>query len=56
MFYSQIILAKKGPLGSIWIAAHMDKKLNKNQITSTDIGSSVESIMEVKEGGFPCYT
>jgi hypothetical protein len=46
MFYSQIILAKKGPLGSIWIAAHMDKKLNKNQISSTDIASSVESIIE----------
>jgi hypothetical protein len=29
MFYSQIILAKKGPLGKIWLAAHWDKKLTK---------------------------
>jgi cohesin complex subunit SCC1 len=45
MFYSQIILAKKGPLGKIWLAAHWgDKKLNRPQIFATDIASSVESI------------
>lgn len=45
MFYSQIILAKKGPLGKIWIAAHWDKKLNKAQIFQTNINTSVgESI------------
>lgn len=41
MFYSQIILAKKGPLGKIWIAAHWDKKLNKAQIFQTNINTSV---------------
>ena len=41
VFYSQIILAKKGPLGKIWLAAHWDKKLTKSQIFQTDIGSSV---------------
>lgn len=46
MFYSQIILAKKGPLGKIWLAAHWgDKKLGRPQIFSTDIASSVESIV-----------
>ncbi|CAI5728770.1 unnamed protein product [Peronospora effusa] len=45
MFYSQIILAKKGPLGKIWLAAHWDKKLNKQQIFTADIHSSVESIV-----------
>ncbi|CAH0521831.1 unnamed protein product [Peronospora belbahrii] len=45
MFYSQIILAKKGPLGKIWLAAHWDKKLNKQQIFTTDIHSSVQSIV-----------
>ncbi|KAL3665645.1 hypothetical protein V7S43_009081 [Phytophthora oleae] len=45
MFYSQIILAKKGPLGKIWLAAHWDKKLNKQQIFTADIHSSVQSIM-----------
>mmetsp|Transcript_34292 Transcript_34292/g.77518 ORF Transcript_34292/g.77518 Transcript_34292/m.77518 type:complete len:109 (-) Transcript_34292:1235-1561(-) len=29
MFYSQIILAKKGPLGKIWLAAHWDKKTHQ---------------------------
>lgn len=46
MFYSQIILAKKGPLGKIWLAAHWgDKKLARPQIFSTDISHSVESIV-----------
>ena len=46
MFYSQIILAKKGPLGKIWLAAHWDKKLTKVQIFQTDIPRSVESIIK----------
>ncbi|KAG7382174.1 Double-strand-break repair protein rad21 [Phytophthora pseudosyringae] len=45
MFYSQIILAKKGPLGKIWLAAHWDKKLNKKQIFTADIHSSVQNIV-----------
>ena len=45
MFYSQIILAKKGPLGKVWLAAHWgDKKLGRQQIFSTDIAASVDSI------------
>lgn len=45
MFYSQVILARKGPLGKIWLAAHFDKKLTKNQIFATDITESVESVL-----------
>jgi cohesin complex subunit SCC1 len=46
MFYSQIILAKKGPLGKVWLAAHWgDKKLGRPQIFSTDISASVDSIV-----------
>eukprot|EP00562_Extubocellulus_spinifer_P000324 CAMPEP_0178483070 /NCGR_PEP_ID=MMETSP0696-20121128/7046_1 /TAXON_ID=265572 /ORGANISM="Extubocellulus spinifer, Strain CCMP396" /LENGTH=820 /DNA_ID=CAMNT_0020110579 /DNA_START=151 /DNA_END=2613 /DNA_ORIENTATION=+ len=46
MFYSQIILAKKGPLGKVWLAAHWgDKKLGRPAIFSTDIATSVESIV-----------
>lgn len=45
MFYSQIILAKKGPLGKVWLAAHWgDKKLGRKQIFNTDICASVDSI------------
>ena len=46
MFYSQIILAKKGPLGQLWLAAHFqDRKLSRPQIFATDISASVESIV-----------
>ena len=45
MFYSQIILAKKGPLGMIWLASHWLEKLKKNQILATDIETSVQSIV-----------
>ncbi|KAF2292040.1 hypothetical protein GH714_000290 [Hevea brasiliensis] len=41
----QFILAKKGPLGTIWIAAHLERKLRKNQVADTDIGVSVDSIL-----------
>lgn len=41
MFYSEFVLTKKGPLAKIWLAAHWDKKLSKNQITETDISTSV---------------
>ena len=46
MFYSQIILAQKGPLSKIWLAAHWDKKLTKQQIFTADIHSSVQSIVD----------
>ena len=49
MFYSQLILAKKGPLGRIWLAAHFQKKLNKKEIFSTSIHESVESIISPDE-------
>ncbi|CAM9145063.1 unnamed protein product [Chrysoparadoxa australica] len=45
MFYSQIILAKKGPLGKIWLASHYEKKLTKTQIFQTSIMSSVDSVI-----------
>ncbi|KAF2292028.1 hypothetical protein GH714_000236 [Hevea brasiliensis] len=41
----RFILAKKGPLGTIWIAAHLERKLRKNQVADTDIGVSVDSIL-----------
>jgi N terminus of Rad21 / Rec8 like protein len=46
MFYSQVILAKKGPLGKVWLAAHWgDKKLARPQIFATDIAASVDNIV-----------
>jgi hypothetical protein len=37
MFFADFVLFKKGELGRIWLAAHWDKKLTKNQIFNTDI-------------------
>ena len=45
MFYSQVILARKGPLGKIWLAAHFDRKLTKNQVFTTDISESVDFVL-----------
>ena len=38
------MLAKKGKLGQIWLAAHMEKKVPKSNIIKTNIPESVESI------------
>lgn len=48
MFYAQFVLAKKGPLARVWLAAHWDKKLTKAHVFETNIGSSVEAIMKPK--------
>ncbi|XP_042477211.1 sister chromatid cohesion 1 protein 2 isoform X2 [Macadamia integrifolia] len=45
MFYSQILLSGKGPLAPIWVAAYCHKKLKKDQVTVTDIPSSVDEII-----------
>ncbi|XP_055371620.1 double-strand-break repair protein rad21 homolog isoform X2 [Condylostylus longicornis] len=48
MFYAHIVLAKKGPLARIWLAAHWDKKLTKAHVFETNIEQSVEGIMQPK--------
>ncbi|EPQ30467.1 uncharacterized protein PFL1_01993 [Pseudozyma flocculosa PF-1] len=45
MFYSEVILAKKGPLARVWLAAHMERKLSKTQFLQTSIEKSVSAIM-----------
>ncbi|KAF8894892.1 Rec8 like protein-domain-containing protein [Gymnopilus junonius] len=45
MFYSETILSRRGPLGRVWLAAHMERKLSKSQTLQTDIEQSVEAIM-----------
>ncbi|XP_073152462.1 sister chromatid cohesion 1 protein 2 [Henckelia pumila] len=45
MFYSHLLLSKKGALGTVWVAAHCHKRLKKNQVNQTDISSSVEKIL-----------
>ncbi|KAF9070059.1 Rec8 like protein-domain-containing protein [Rhodocollybia butyracea] len=45
MFYSENILSRRGPLGKVWLAAHMERKLSKTQTLQTDIEESVEAIL-----------
>ncbi|KAF7428360.1 sister chromatid cohesion protein 1 [Pleurotus ostreatus] len=45
MFYSEAILSRRGPLGKVWLAAHMERKLSKTQTLQTDIEQSVDAIM-----------
>lgn len=44
MFFSEAILSKNGPLGKVWLAAHWERKLSKNQLLQTNINSSVGMI------------
>lgn len=44
MFYSTQILAKKGPLGTIWIAAHLDRRLKRHQVFEANIAISVGTL------------
>lgn len=46
MFYSEIVLAKKGPLGKVWLAAHWSKKLTRVQITRSDVVECCNSIIK----------
>ena len=41
MFYSTQVLARKGPLGVVWLAAHMDSKLKKNSVFEANLVGSV---------------
>ena len=45
MFYGTLVLAKKGPLAKVWLAAHWDKKLTKAHVFETDVESTVDSII-----------
>ncbi|XBH93459.1 hypothetical protein VPH35_084369 [Triticum aestivum] len=47
MFYSHSVLARKSPLGTVWIAAHLERKaVNRTQIDGVDVPSYAESIMD----------
>eukprot|EP00898_Chlorokybus_atmophyticus_P003850 jgi/Chlat1/4466/Chrsp29S04413 len=45
MFYSHQLLAKKGPLGRIWIAATMRAKLTKKNVQAISIEETCEQII-----------
>jgi cohesin complex subunit SCC1 len=46
MFYSNQILARKGPLGLVWLAAHLDRQLKRQQVNAASIPASVDSLLD----------
>ncbi len=54
MFYGAFVLAKKGPLAKVWLAAHWDKKLTKAHIFETDVEQTVDDIISPKVRGNLC--
>ncbi|KAF0989996.1 hypothetical protein HZS_3201 [Henneguya salminicola] len=45
MFYVDFLFSKKSPLNRLWLAAHFEKRLSKNQIYETDIFAAIEEIL-----------
>ncbi|PVU91004.1 hypothetical protein BB561_004604 [Smittium simulii] len=45
MFFSDTVLLKKGPLAKVWLAAHLEKKMNKAQFIQTSIVNSVSTLI-----------
>ncbi|XP_048139304.1 sister chromatid cohesion 1 protein 2 isoform X2 [Rhodamnia argentea] len=44
--FDSLSLSRKGPLGSIWVAAYCYKRLKKAQVAETDIPISVDKILQ----------
>ncbi|KAJ4777743.1 Double-strand-break repair protein rad21-like protein 1 [Rhynchospora pubera] len=45
MFYSPKMLGKKGPMGTVWMAAHLEKEIKKNQIEKINITLCAERLL-----------
>lgn len=46
MFFNSFILTKRGPLARIWLAAHWDKRLTKQEIQLIDLTEVVVQVMK----------
>eukprot|EP00758_Cryptobia_borreli_P004511 Tbor_TRINITY_DN4421_c0_g1::TRINITY_DN4421_c0_g1_i1::g.7912::m.7912 len=46
MFFSTYVLTNKGPLAKIWLAAHWDKKLTRNDVKVIDLNQTVVQIVD----------
>lgn len=46
MFYHEFVLAKKGTLGKVWLAAHWEKKLSRSAMLKHNIVESCQSIIQ----------
>ncbi|XP_072487802.1 double-strand-break repair protein rad21-like protein 1 isoform X3 [Notamacropus eugenii] len=48
MFYTDLLMSKRGPLAKIWLAAHWEKKLTKAHIFECNLESTIEKILSPK--------
>lgn len=44
-FDSLQVLSKRGPLGKVWLASHLERKLSKSALLQTNIPNSVTAIL-----------
>lgn len=45
MFFSTYVLTKKGPLAKVWLAAHWDKRLTRNEVKVVDLTQTIVFIV-----------
>jgi cohesin complex subunit SCC1 len=48
MLYTEAIITKKGPLARVWLAAHWERKISKNQFLQTNIEKTVGKRMYIQ--------
>lgn len=41
MLLTELILSKRGPLAKVWLSAHHERKLSKQQALGVDVNESV---------------
>ncbi|XP_052507143.1 double-strand-break repair protein rad21-like protein 1 [Budorcas taxicolor] len=48
MFYTYVLMSKRGPLAKIWLAAHWEKKLTKAHVFECNLEITIEKILSPK--------
>lgn len=46
MFYAQDLLSRKNALGKVWLAAHVNPRLSRNQVLSVDLSHAVGALIQ----------
>jgi hypothetical protein len=47
MFYHEFVLAKRGTLGKVWLAAHWEKKLSRSAVSAPTHLNSASPLLAV---------
>ncbi|ORY26878.1 Rec8 like protein-domain-containing protein [Naematelia encephala] len=50
MLLTELILSKRGPLAKVWLSAHHERKLSKQQALGVDVEESVDAILGQEDG------